>query len=116
VTVAPVRSAMARCAGGGIIRSSVATRYQLGLIRQEASLIVPPSAFTPQGTWESAMNAARSAGRSAANDVADLADAPERRKPVTELLVAVRRVYRRLDDARRDGVDPDAAGGVLDGE
>jgi hypothetical protein len=43
---------------GGIIRSSLATRYQLGLIRQEASVIVPPSAFTPQGTWESAMKAA----------------------------------------------------------
>jgi hypothetical protein len=44
--------------GRGIIRSSVATRYRLGLIRQAASVIVPPSAFTPQGTWESAMNAA----------------------------------------------------------
>ena len=49
VTVAPVRSAIARCAGGGIIRSSVATRYQLGFIRQEGSLIVPASAFTPRG-------------------------------------------------------------------
>ena len=58
----------ARCAGGGIIRSSVVSRYQLGLIRQAASVIVPPSAFTPQGTWESAMNAACPAGRSPAND------------------------------------------------
>ena len=31
-------------------------------------------------------------------------------------VVGVRRVHRRLDDARRDGVDPDAAGGVLDGQ
>ena len=50
----------------------------------------------------------------AVDDVADLADAPERGKPVTESVIAVRRVHRRLDDARRDGVDPDAARGVLD--
>jgi hypothetical protein len=31
MTVEPVRSDMARCAGGGIIRSSVAIRYQLGV-------------------------------------------------------------------------------------
>ena len=34
MTVAPARSAMACCAGGGIIRSSVAIRYQVGLDRQ----------------------------------------------------------------------------------
>ena len=58
MTLAPVRSAMVRCAGGGIIRSCVVSRYRLGLIRQAASLIVPPSASAPQGTWASAMNAA----------------------------------------------------------
>jgi hypothetical protein len=63
VTAAPVRSAIARCADGGIIRSSLATTYRLSLIRQATSLIVPPSAFTPQGTWESAMNAACRAGQ-----------------------------------------------------
>src|SRR6266702_3186323 len=67
-TLEPARSDMARCAGGGIIRSSVATRYQLGLVRQAGSVIAPPRASTPQGTWESAMNAAYSAGRSAANE------------------------------------------------
>jgi hypothetical protein len=36
VTVAPVRSAIERCAGGGIIRSSPVTRYQLRLTRQAA--------------------------------------------------------------------------------
>ena len=36
-TVAPARSDMARCAGGGIIRSSVGTRYQVGLVRQAGS-------------------------------------------------------------------------------
>ena len=52
----------------------------------------------------------------AVHDVADLAHPPERGKPVTEAFVAFRRVHRGLDDARRDGVDPDAAGGVLDGQ
>jgi hypothetical protein len=46
----------------------VATRYQLGLVRQAGSVMDPPRASTPQGTWESAMNAASSAGRSAANE------------------------------------------------
>src|SRR5690348_12427699 len=72
VTVAPVRSAMDRWAGGGIILSSVTTRYQLGLIRQAASEMVPPRACTPQGTWESAMNAAWAAGRSPAKEAWNL--------------------------------------------
>src|SRR5664279_5426908 len=68
VVVEPARSDMARWAGGGIIRSSVVTRYQLGVVRQAGSVIAPPRAFTPQGTCESAMNAASSAGRSPANE------------------------------------------------
>jgi hypothetical protein len=44
VTVAPMRSDMARWAGGGIILSSLATRYQLGLIRYAASVMAPPRA------------------------------------------------------------------------
>src|SRR5215204_6555010 len=60
-TVEPARADISRWAGGGIIRSSVATRYQLGLLRQAGSLTVPPSASTPHGTCESAMNAACSA-------------------------------------------------------
>src|SRR6202044_4137128 len=70
---------MERCAAGGIIRSSLVTRYQLGFIRQEASLIVPPSASTPQGTWESAMNAACPAGRSAAKDAWNLSRSRNRK-------------------------------------
>jgi adenylate cyclase len=58
VVVAPARSAIICCAGGGIMRSSVAIRYQLGLLRQAGSLIAPPSASKPHGTCESAMNAA----------------------------------------------------------
>jgi hypothetical protein len=53
---------------GGIIRSSVETRYQLGLFRQVASLIAPPRASSPHGTCESAMNAANSTSTSAANE------------------------------------------------
>src|SRR4051794_19296971 len=72
VTVAPARSAIARCAGGGIIRSSVATRYQLGLMRQAGSVTAPSRAATPHGTCESAMKDACPAGRSPAKDAANL--------------------------------------------
>jgi hypothetical protein len=41
---------MKRWAGGGIILSSVATKYQLALAFHAGSLIVPRSASTPQGT------------------------------------------------------------------
>src|SRR3954452_22692175 len=69
----PARSDIERWAGGGIIRSSVAMRYQLGLLRHAGSLIVPPRASTPQGTCESAMNAACSALTSAANEAGNFA-------------------------------------------
>src|SRR5688572_32616787 len=59
---------MARCASGGIIRSSVDTRYQLGFVRHAGALTAPSSAATPHGTCKSAMNAAASALTSAAND------------------------------------------------
>jgi len=49
VTAAPVRSAIARWAGGGIIRSSAVTRYQLGLIRQAACRPAPVITAPP---WE----------------------------------------------------------------
>src|SRR4029453_8493922 len=52
----------------GIIRSPVVTRYQLGLVRQAASVTDPPRASTPHGTCESARNAASSAGRSPAKE------------------------------------------------
>src|SRR5687768_4619983 len=63
---------MRRWAGGGIILSSVATRYQLGLVFHAGSLIVPLSASTPHGTWESVMNAALSSSTSAANEAGNL--------------------------------------------
>src|SRR5262245_15779780 len=62
---------MARWASGGIIRSSVATMYQLGLVFHAGSLTAPFSASTPHGTWESAMNAASSAVTSAAKESAN---------------------------------------------
>ncbi|KUJ35903.1 hypothetical protein ADL25_35075 [Streptomyces sp. NRRL F-5122] len=62
---------MARCAGGGIIRSSVATRYQVGLVRQAGWDAAPLRTSTPRGTWESAMKAAWPTGMSAANEAAN---------------------------------------------
>src|SRR6267143_1765475 len=64
-TVAPARLDIARWASGGIILSSVAIRYQLGLALHAGSRIVPLRAATPHGTWESAMNAAFSASTAA---------------------------------------------------
>jgi len=43
------------------------TGYQLGLVRQERSVTTPARAFTPHGTCESAMKAARSAAKDAWN-------------------------------------------------
>src|SRR6266436_6061792 len=71
-TVAPVRLDMARWAGGGIILSSVVTKYQLGFAFHAGSLITPPRASTPHGSCESAMNAAWSSSTSAAKDARNL--------------------------------------------
>src|ERR671919_211986 len=68
MTVEPARFDMARCASGGIIRSSVATRYQLGFDFHAGSVTAPLSASSPHGTWESAMNDAASGLTSAAKD------------------------------------------------
>src|SRR2546426_11317839 len=64
---------MKRWAAGGIILSSVAIKYQLGLVFHAGSLIVPLSASMPHGTWESAMNAAVSASTSPANEAGNFA-------------------------------------------
>src|SRR5262245_44798363 len=76
----PARFDIARCASGGIMRSLVATRYQLGFRRHAGSVIAPLSALMPQGTCESAMNAAASALTSAANDAANF-DLSRNRNP-----------------------------------
>src|ERR1700681_2241250 len=72
-TFDPARLDMTRWASGGIILSSVVIRYQLGFVFQAGSLIVPPSASTPHGTCESAMNAAFSALTSPAKNAGNLA-------------------------------------------
>src|SRR5437588_5491593 len=68
-------------AGGGIILSSVAIKYQLGLVFHAALLTVPLSASTPHGTCESAMNAAFSASTSAAKEAWNLS-LSRNRKPL----------------------------------
>src|SRR6266536_3853899 len=72
-TVAPARVDIARCASGGIILSSVVSKYQLGFVFHAGSLIVPLSASRPHRTWESAMNAAVPGSTSAANDAGNFA-------------------------------------------
>src|SRR6266550_7390197 len=72
-TVAPARLDMNRCASGGIILSSVATRYQLGLVFHAAVVTLPFRASSPQGTCDSAMNAEVFGSTSAANEAANLA-------------------------------------------
>src|SRR5437899_8525588 len=67
-TVEPARFDIARCASGGIILSSVDTRYQLGFDFHAGSLTAPFRASRPHATCESAMNAAAAALTSAAND------------------------------------------------
>src|ERR1700761_8676533 len=64
---------MARCAGGGIIPSSVATKYQLGFFAQAGSVTAPWRAATPQGTCELAMKSAFSGATSAAKLAANWA-------------------------------------------
>src|ERR1700694_4716820 len=64
---------MNRCASGGIILSSLATRYQLGLVFHAASVTLPFRASSPHGTCDSAMNAAVFGSTSPANAAANLA-------------------------------------------
>lgn len=65
--------------GRGIIRSSAATRCQAGLVRQAGRDTAPLRVSKPQGTWESATNAAWPAGTSAANEAANLSRSRNRK-------------------------------------
>jgi hypothetical protein len=47
--IEPARLAIARSAAGGIMRSSVATRYQLAFDRHAGPVKVPARASTPVG-------------------------------------------------------------------
>src|SRR5215813_4233046 len=80
MTVAPARLDISLWAGGGIIRSSFAIRYQLGFVLQAGTEMVPLKAATPQGTCESAMNSAVSGSTSAANEARNFARS-RKRKP-----------------------------------
>ena len=72
-TVALIRFDMERCASGGIIRSSVVTRYQLGFDLHAGSVILVLGASTPRGTWESAMKAAATGSTSPTHDAGNFA-------------------------------------------
>src|SRR6202795_2908722 len=67
-TVEPARLDIDRCASGGIILSSVVTKYQLGFDFHAGSLILPLRASKPHGICESAMNDAFSGSTSPANE------------------------------------------------
>src|SRR5208282_103731 len=67
-TLEPALFDMARCASGGIILSSVTTKYQLGFVLHAGSVMEPLTASNPQGTWESAMNAAFAGSTSPAKE------------------------------------------------
>src|SRR5688572_15506761 len=82
LTVEPARCDMNCCAGGGIILSSVTTRYQLGFFFHAGVLTAPLRASNPQGTCELAMNSAFSGGTSPANASANFA-LSNMRKPST---------------------------------
>jgi len=73
---------MARWSDGGIMWSSVAIRYQLGLLRQAGSVTGSARVSTPHGTCESAMNAASAAGRSAPNEWGNLARSWNKNPPL----------------------------------
>src|SRR5437762_4486350 len=64
---------MARCASGGIILSSVETRYQLGFVFHAGSATAPLRASRPHGTCESATNDAAAGLTSAAKDARNFA-------------------------------------------
>src|SRR5260370_41475853 len=78
-TVEPARLDIERWASGGIILSSVVTRYQLGLVLHAGSLIAPLMAPMPHGTSESAMNAPFSGSTSAAKEAGNFALSSDRK-------------------------------------
>ena len=91
-----------RCAGGGIIRSSVVTRYQLGLVFHAGSVIVPLSASTPHGTCESAMNAACSGAHVAGERGMELLPVEEEKPVLRRQNRRNGRAGRRVRDQRVD--------------
>src|SRR5213593_4682536 len=84
-TVEPARFDIARWASGGIILSSVDTRYQLGFVFHAGWLIAPLRASRPHGTCESAMNSARSGLTSAGHEKGAFTGAVQQRRGRFEL-------------------------------
>src|SRR5688572_25666137 len=82
LTVDPARWDMNCCAGGGIILSSVTSRYQVGLVFHAGVLTAPLRASNPHGTCEFAMKSAFSDGTSPAKLSANFA-LSNMRKPST---------------------------------
>src|SRR3981189_2025278 len=72
-TVAPARLDMARWASGGIILSSVVSRYQLGFVLHAGSPIAPRTPPIPHGTWESAIHGAFSGSTQAGKEAGSFA-------------------------------------------
>ena len=102
LTVEPARCDINCCAGGGIILSSVTTRYQLGLVFHAGVLTAPLRASNPQGTWEFAMNSAFSGGTSPANDSANFALSKHEKAVNRRQDRRHRRTGRRICDQRPD--------------
>src|SRR5215210_5502643 len=103
---------MKRCASGGIIRSSLATRDQLGFAFQAGWLFGALTASSPQGTWESAMNAARSGSTSPAKEVGNLALSSSRKPSCggriggAGALGGIRSLMRDSTDSPLSGIQP----------
>ena len=100
----PARLDMKRCAGGGIILSSVATRYQLGFVFHAGSSIEPLRAATPHGTCESAMNAAFSGVDVRREGRAELRSVEEQVSVLRRQDRRHRRVGGRILDERSNGL------------
>ena len=91
---------MARCAGGGIILFSVATRYQLGLIRQAGSVIDPPRASTPTGNLRVGHERGLLGGQIAGERRGKLLSVQEQEAVLRRQGRSHRRAGRRVSDER----------------
>ena len=113
--VAPARLAICRWAGGGIIRSSVATRYQLGLLLQAGSVTAPPSAVNAPRNLRVGHERGLLGSTSAANEAANLALSRNRKPSCGRQDRRHGRARRRIGDqrvhrlalVRREGRDVD---------
>jgi hypothetical protein len=107
-TVEPARSDIARWAGGGIIRSSVATRYQLGLTRHAGSVTDPlggdADAIGLLGSWHTTRlsDGPRAPSTRRSRTRATVLSSRDIRQPRCRQL-AVRDIRSSLPDSRNRG-------------